>query len=128
VTVSSETIGVWGSADPDDLAVITCAALRAAGVACSIRFKMSGELAVAIELFRGSDRSVLVASFPIQPIEAGVGLTTLECALEAMAGCGITRSGCMHGKVEGDSCSACEGAVAALKTAGADVESKRRQP
>jgi len=64
VTVSSETIGVWGSADPDDLAVITCAALRAAGVACSIRFKMSGELAVAIELFRGSDRSVLVASFP----------------------------------------------------------------
>ena len=37
-----ETLRGWGSADPDDLAVVLGAALRAAGVEFRIRFRFAG--------------------------------------------------------------------------------------
>ena len=64
--MSDEALTGLGSRDPDDLAVVVCAALRVAGVDAKVRFKRSASGAVvAIEVVEGH---TLVASIPTFPV------------------------------------------------------------
>jgi hypothetical protein len=60
------------SADPDDLAAVTCVMLRRAGMIPIVRLRLEEvgeeEMATAIEVLEGAR---LVASFPIQPMKIG---------------------------------------------------------
>lgn len=83
----SESFHTLGASDPDDLAVLLCAALNIAGVENYILCRIEGRMVVAIEVRRGKrDEGFgggLVASLPVAPIELGAGnVEILERAIE----------------------------------------------
>lgn len=78
-----ETLRGWGSADPDDLAVVLGAALRAAGVEFRIRFRFAGvgdvanvppprrvrdDLAHVVSIDLESPTGTLIARLPCSPM------------------------------------------------------------
>lgn len=66
--------GGFAASDPDDLAVLICAALNAARVEFHVAVKLEGKKMVAIEVRRGrrGEGGVLVASLPCGPVGLGV--------------------------------------------------------
>lgn len=69
VPMLGETLRGWGSADPDDLAVVLCAALRAAGAPSSVVFRTNEDGAVAAIEVRSGGR--IVGTFPCAPMRVG---------------------------------------------------------
>lgn len=84
--------GDFAASDPDDLAVLLCAALNAAGVEFHVVVKLEGKIVSAIEIRRGRREGSfggvggLIASLPVGPVGLGLeeshGLLLAE-AIEA---------------------------------------------
>lgn len=74
----------WGSSDPDDLAFVLCAALRAAGVPCRVAFAFDmNEMSVrSIDIFSGKR---LVARLPCDMTMSNGFAMRLANAIEAAA-------------------------------------------
>lgn len=85
-----ETLRGWGSSDPDDLAVVLCAALHAAGAPASVVFRTNEDGAVAAIEVRSGER--IVGSFPCAPMSIGKRKAdVLAKAIEAAANHVVSR-------------------------------------
>lgn len=79
----------FAASDPDDLAVLLCAALNAAGVEHHVVVKLEGKVISAIEVRRGKREGnfggvgSLIASLPVGPV--GLGLEEAHGLLLAEA-------------------------------------------
>jgi hypothetical protein len=74
-----ETLRGWGSVDPDDLAAVLCAAVRAAGVEARVQMQFLRPLcAVAIEVTHPD--GTVIASFPLGELTIGDDEALTLCA------------------------------------------------
>lgn len=78
-----ENLTGWGGADPDDLAVVICAALAKAGRPYRVVFGFADGKACAIHIYSGEP---LVCSLALAPIEMTRAFArTLAGGIEALA-------------------------------------------
>lgn len=81
----------FAASDPDDLAVLLCAALNAAGVEHHVVVKLEGKLVTAIEVRKGKREGnfggvgSLIASLPVGTVGLGSHGLLLAEAIESAA-------------------------------------------
>lgn len=68
----NEVLYGWGGADPDDVAVVLCASIIAAGRVPRLSFRVEGTNVVSIRVLRSEhDRWLVVADLPCHPMTEG---------------------------------------------------------
>ena len=76
----AETLQGWGGSDPDDLAIVCCAALRYAGTPYSVAFDVSDGRATAVHILSNGR---LVGVFPMHPtVVSAETLAMLTASIE----------------------------------------------